>query len=153
MKTQMNKQNYTVYEYEKLYVNDPLSKSDFEALRLFVLKQESEGSVNACVPFENLKTDEVGACMKLGAKDGKEYLAVQNYVGTILLSTGTTIEILPKVGKLQEDRARDLVVEMLKVCGLIGHKSFQNANIDTKKMKIFEVYIRVFLNEVFKLYK
>jgi 5-methylcytosine-specific restriction enzyme subunit McrC len=43
---------------------------------------------------------------------------------------------------------------MLKKCGLISHKTFQKAEISAlKNLTIFEVYIRVFLDEVFALYK
>ena len=153
MKT--NCKSISVYEYQRLTVGNPLDKKDFDALRSFILNQEGEG-VNESVPFDELKTEEAGACMKLTANHGQEVLTVQNYVGTILLSTGTTIEVLPKIFKSETNNkceARKLVIEMLKTCGLISSKSFQNARIHEEKMSIFEVYIRVFLDEVFELYK
>ena len=150
-----NPEPIKVYEYQRLTVGNPLDKKDFDALRSFILNQEGEG-VNESVPFDELKTEEAGACMKLTANHGQEVLTVQNYVGTILLSTGRTIEVLPKIFKPEvnnEGEARKLVIEMLKTCGLISSKSFQNARIHEEKMSIFEVYIRVFLDEVFELYK
>ena len=166
----MNKHNFTVYEYDRLYVDkelllsekdeekekEKLSKDDFKELRSFILKQEEGASGSLSLP--GLETEEATACMKLSAnKHRQEILTVQNYVGTIMLSTGTTIEILPKLFKddKQENResARRLVVEMLKACGLITYKSFQNANLKYEKMPIFEIYVRIFLNEIFDLYK
>lgn len=166
----MSKHNFTVYEYDRLYVDkelllsekneekekEKLSKDDFKELRSFILRQEEGASGSLSLP--GLETEEATACMKLSAsKYGQEILTVQNYVGTIMLSTGTTIEILPKLFKddKQENRenARRLVVEMLKACGLITYKSFQNANLKYEKMPIFEIYIRIFLNEIFDLYK
>ena len=164
----MSNRNFTVYEYERLYVDKPfqapegdgkekLSKDDFNALRSFILKQE-EGA-GGSLSFKGFETEETTACMKLSAnKSGQEILAVQNYVGTIMLSTGTTIEILPKLFKdnkelSSKEQARKLVVEMLKACGIITYKSFQNAGLKYEKMPIFEIYIRIFLNEVFDLYK
>ena len=149
----MNKHNFTVYEYDRLYVDkelllseknkekekEKLSKDDFKELRSFILKQE-EG-VGDSLSLPGLETEEATACMKLSAnKYGQEILTVQNYVGTIMLSTGTTIEILPKLFKedkelvSSKENARKLVVEMLKACGLITYKSFQNANLKYEKM-------------------
>lgn len=152
------KKEKIVYEYNRLSVGNPswLNKADFAELRSFILKQE-EG-VGGSLSLPGLETEEATACMKLSAsKYGQEILTVQNYVGTIMLSTGTTIEILPKLFKddKQENResAIKLVVEMLKACGLITYKSFQNANLKYEKMPIFEIYIRIFLNEIFDLYK
>ena len=146
----MSKHNFTVYEYDCLYIDkelllsekneekekEKLSKDDFKELRSFILKQEEGASASLSLP--GLETEEATACMKLSAsKYGQEILTVQNYVGTIMLSTGTTIEILPKLFKddKQEnrERARRLVVEMLKACGLITYKSFQNANLKNEK--------------------
>ena len=152
------KEEKIVYEYNRLSVGNPswLNKADFTELRSFFLKQEEGASGSLSLP--GLETEEATACMKLSAsKYGQEILTVQNYVGTIMLSTGTTIEILPKLFKddKQENResARRLVVEMLKACGLITYKSFQNANLKYEKMPIFEIYVRIFLNEIFDLYK
>ena len=165
----MSKQNFTVYEYDRLWAHkeltsvnestkDELTERDFKELRSFILKQE-EG-VGESMTFQEFETEKAAACMKLSAdKTGKEVLTVQNYVGTIMLSTGTTIEILPKLfrngnaGGNASESARRLVVEMLKACGIITYKSFQNANLRYEKMPIFEVYIRIFLNEIFDLYK
>lgn len=163
----MSKHNYTVYEYDRLFVGKELrlseenekatlNKDDFRELRSFILKQEEGASGSLSLP--GLETEEATACMKLSAsKYGQEILTVQNYVGTIMLSTGTTIEILPKLFKGDEtpkrEEARKLVVEMLKACGLITYKSFQNVNLQYEKMPIFEIYIRIFLNEIFDLYK
>ena len=92
------KKEKIVYEYNRLSVGNPswLNKADFAELRSFILKQEEGASGSLSLP--GLETEEATACMKLSAsKYGQEILTVQNYVGTIMLSTGTTIEILPKL--------------------------------------------------------
>ena len=147
------------YEYQKI-TSDDIGERDFKELRSFVLKQEDEG-VNNYVPFDELKIEETSACMKLSSdKRGREVLTIKNYVGTIQLSSGTTIEILPKIyqnsekdNTTQEEKARKIVVEMLKNCGLIKYKSFQSAKLNIASLPIFEVYIRLFLSEVFDLYQ
>ena len=165
----MSNRNFTVYEYDRLYVDklllssesekeEKLSKDDFNELRAFILKQE-DGACGS-LSFKGFETEETSACMKLSAsKYGQEILTVQNYVGTVMLSTGTTMEILPKLFKgdkelvSSKEHARKLVVEMLKACGIITYKSFQNASLKYEKMPMFEIYIRIFLNEIFDLYK
>ena len=115
-----NETEKCIYEYSKLSVGNPswLTKDDFTELRSFILKQE-EG-VGGSLSFKGLKTEEATACMKLSVdKHGKEMLTVQNHVGTILLSTGKSIEILPKIFRdngqgNSPQEARLLVVEMLK---------------------------------------
>jgi hypothetical protein len=104
----MNKHNFIVYEYERLWAtkelpttdgkteNHPkLTKADFDDLRSFILRQEEGASES--LSFKAFETENATACMKLSAsKYGQEILTVQNYVGTIMLPSGTTIEILPK---------------------------------------------------------
>ena len=144
----MNKKPLILCEYDKI-TSDILGKEDFKELRSFILKQEEDG-INDCVPFDELKIEETSACMKLSAdKYGREVLTVKNYVGTIMLSSGTTIEILPKIYREQNKdnatEARTLIVKMLQTCGLMKYKSFQEADLTLEKMTIFEIYIRIFL--------
>ena len=154
--SKMLKEPLIFCEYDKI-TSDILGKEDFKELRSFILKQEEDG-LNDCVPFEELKIEETSACMKLSAnKYGKEVLTIKNYVGTIMLSSGTIIEILPKIYKQQDEKnrlnARKLIVKMLQTCGLMKYKSFQDADLTLEKMTIFEIYIRIFLDEVYKLYQ
>ncbi len=144
------------YEYQRI-TSDDIGKEDFKELKSFILKQEEDG-LNDCVPFDELKIEETSACMKLSAdKNGREVLTIKNYVGTIMLSSGTTIEILPKIYREQKkdnvNEARMLIVKMLQTCGLMKYKSFQEVDLSLEKMPIFEIYIRIFLDEVYKLYQ
>lgn len=150
----MQKQIF-VFEFDRISVGQPLNAEDFAELRSFILKQE-EG-VSGSMPTDT-EIEEAGACMKLSVVRGVETLTVRNYVGTIMLSSGTTIEILPKVfrngGEKNASDARALVMEMLQACGLISYKKFQNAALNAiKYSSIFEVYVRLFIDEVFLLYK
>ncbi|MBQ8196888.1 MAG: McrC family protein [Clostridia bacterium] len=152
----MNKKYHIFYEYKKITSSD-IGEKDFNELKSFILRQEEDG-VNESVPFDELKIEETSACMKLSAdKHGREILTIKNYVGTIMLSSGTTIEILPKIYNEQNSdnirNARALIVRMLQACGLMKYKSFQRADLALEKMTIFEIYIRIFLDEVYKLYQ
>ena len=89
-----------------------------------------------------------------GSKNGAETIFVKNYVGTIALPCGVTIEVLPKISKTGDKKAsRRLVIEMLRACGRIPYKSFQNADLNWDRLTLFEIYITLFLKEVTALYK
>lgn len=153
----MENKPISVYEFDRISVGHPLNAEEFAELRSFILKQEEGASGSTLTDTE---MEEAGACMKLSAVRGVETLTVRNYVGTIMLKSGTTIEILPKVfsdGDSDEEnkgKARALVMDMLQACGLISYKKFQNAALNAiKYSSIFEVYVRLFIDEVFLLYK
>lgn len=101
--------------------------------------------------------------MRLGAKKGVgETITARNYVGVITLKDGTTIEILPKIyappqeaGRAEKERAdaRRLLLEMLKTLRSAPCRSFQTAHVDAAQMDLFEIFIRMFLDEVFQIVK
>ena len=83
-------------------------------------------------------------------------ITAKNYVGIISMKDGVTIEILPKIcSKTETDtgRVKRLVIDMLKTLRNAPYKSLQTANIDVERMSIFEVFIRMFLDEVFLIVK
>ena len=102
-------------------------------------------------------TTQAGACIRPSTKDGGKAITFTNYVGTISLECGVECEILPKIAYngapdgLQQ--SRNLVVEMLKTCFNIPIKSFQQAQLNTARLPVFECFIRLFIDEVTSLYK
>ena len=83
-------------------------------------------------------------------------ITAKNYVGIIEIKDGTTIEILPKIYS-QEDvteaKVKKLVMDMLKTLRKSPYKSLQVANVSIDKMNIFEIFIRMFINEVLLIVK
>lgn len=147
----------TVFEFDRISVGSDenhLSKADFKELKSFILPHKDNESGDEGQEENGVITD-ASVCLTLGAYCGEEVIRVKNYVGIVSLKSGTTIEILPKIAKgaTSEETARRLVVEMLKACDKITYKSFQNAQLNYKRMNLFEVYIRLFLNELNELYK
>lgn len=171
--------NITVFEFDEISVgtgDKQLSKTDFDELKQFILPKRTEDERGA-----NLEIDETtltilrdaSACMSLGSKNGKEIIRVKNYVGMVSLKSGTTIEILPKTAKKAEELpdgvsseeqkkkrdeeirfSRELVLETLYASGMISYKSFQRANLEARRdMNLYEVFIRLFLDELDELYK
>lgn len=97
--------------------------------------------------------------MSLSARKGiGKVITAKNYVGIITMNDGTTIEILPKIYSAVEDddsgtKAKRLLIEMLKTLRDSPYKNLQMGSLNIEKMNIFEIFIRMFLDEVFLIVK
>lgn len=97
--------------------------------------------------------------MSLSARKGiGEVITAKNYVGIITMNDGTTIEILPKVYSAIEDddnasKTKKLLIEMLKTMRDTPYKALQTTNVNIEKLNIFEIFIRMFVDEVFFIVK
>ena len=126
-------------EFEFLqYKNDSeenyIEKTTFEAIEKFVLENETE---------QYLKITTKKAYGKV--------LQAQNYVGVIQTKDGTTIEILPKIQNVDENKSKDILINMLKTLKKSPFKNFNTANLKASKMPLLEIFISMFLEELSKL--
>lgn len=118
----------------------------FQQLREFILTNR------------NKDTDAL-EIMSLSARKGVgEVITAKNYVGIITLHDGTTIEILPKIHSDIEDdkngtRTKRLLIDMLKTLRNSPYKNLQTSSVNIERMNIFEVFIRMFVDEVFFIVK
>lgn len=121
-----------------------LPESTFFALENFVLTNRSK------------ETDAL-ELMGLSARKGiGKVIIAKNYVGVVSMKDGTTIEILPKIYSLVEtspEKTKKLLVEMLKTLKNSPYKNLQTTSVNVDKMSIFEIFIRMFLDEVFYIAK
>ena len=137
----------------------------------FVRGKEVEGSI--CLPpdtFDALEnfvlsnsTADTSALELMGISARKgvgKIITAKNYVGVITMNDGTTIEILPKIFShetIAEDdvkvKTRKLLVDMLKTLRNAPFKSLQSANVNIDRMNIFEIFIRMFVDEMFYIVK
>lgn len=130
----------------KIGDNITLTKRTFEQLENFILSNSN-------------KDTEALELMGLSARRGiGKIITAKNYVGIITMTDGTTIEILPKVHSTIEDdenasRTKKLLVDMLKTLRDTPFKSLQTTNVNVEKMNIFEIFIRMFVEEVFFIVK
>lgn len=121
-----------------------LSDSDFRNLENFILDNRNKSSDNS----EIMKISYLRGVGKL--------ITAQNYVGVISLKNGTVIEILPKIYRnnaQKEDDAKKILLKMLRAVYNIPYKNFQTANMELKNCNIFEVFIKIFIDEVFAVAK
>ena len=121
-----------------------LPQSTFDALESFILSNRSK------------ETDAL-ELMGLSARKGiGKIITAKNYVGLISMNDGTTIEILPKVyskSSPSDSNVKKLLVDMLITLRHSPYKSLQQGNVDIEKMSIFEVFIRMFIDEVYAIAK
>lgn len=121
-----------------------LPQRTFDALETFVLTNSTK------------ETDAL-ELMGISARKGiGRIITARNYVGVIKMDDGTTIEILPKIFSSETEDAgktKKLLVEMLKTLRNSPFKSLQTTNVNIEKMSIFEVFIRMFIDEVFSIVK
>ena len=89
--------------------------------------------------------------MGISARKGVgKIITAKNYVGVITMDDGTTIEILPKIFShetVTEGKVKKLLIDMLKTLRNAPFKSLQSTNVNIDKLSIFEIFIRMFVDE------
>ena len=90
-------------------------------------------------------------------------VSINGYVGVISLLNGFQIEVLPKVDlsctktddseETQLQETRQIFLKMLSYINYFPFKSFRNASLSSKKMNIFEIFIRIFIDDCWSLVK
>ncbi len=121
-----------------------LPESTFAQLENFILSNT------------NGETDGLDLMSLSARKRVGKVITAKNYVGIISMKDGTTIEILPKIYSKEDFTARQvktLFIDMLRSLQNSPFKSLQSTAVDTSKMNIFEIFIRMFLDEVYVIVK
>ena len=121
-----------------------LPQDTFDALENFVLSNSTS---------ETDALDIMGVSARKGI--GK-IITVKNYVGVITMDDGTSIEILPKIYSKEnftDGKVKQLLIDMLKTLRNAPFKNLQNTNVNIEKLNIFEIFIRMFIDEVFFIVK
>lgn len=121
-----------------------LPPDTFDALEDFILSNKSKGA-------------DAMELLHLSSRKGiGKIITAKNYVGVITMKDGVSIEILPKIYSYEpstEGKTKKLLVDMLKTLRNFPYKSLQTTHVDVAKMGIFEVFIRMFIDEVFFIVK
>lgn len=142
---------YTIREFQS-FCKAPASPGDgfiglpinvFDALERFILENRTESEDGA----------QAWELLSLSLKRGTKVISARNYVGTITLTDGTTIEILPKLDNADDLAARRVFLKMLRTVRDLPYKSFEKSYVETDRISLFEVYIRMFLRELGLLLK
>ncbi len=93
--------------------------------------------------------------MTVSARKGTgKIITARNYVGTIVMSDGTVIEILPKIyANSDTSCARKLLLDMLGTLKDPPFKTIQLARLKADRVPLFELFIRMFIDEVYLIAK
>lgn len=92
--------------------------------------------------------------LKPTQRNGARAVQVTRYVGVIRAPCGFQIEVLPKTGRnTSRDEARALLLRMLKCLAGFQHIRTSDADLDTQRMPLVEVFIQQFLLAVSALVK
>ena len=144
------RKTYQITEYgsfvrdKEVLGSTSLPPDTFDALENFVLSNS---------------TDDTDALELMGISARKgvgKIITAKNYVGVITMDDGTTIEILPKIFShetITESKVKKLLIDMLKTLRNAPFKSLQSTNVNIDKLSIFEIFIRMFVDEVFYIVK
>ncbi len=129
----------TIKEFEFLQYKDKTQKHFIE--------EETFGAIEKFV-LEN----ETMQYLKITTKKGfGKVLQAMNYVGVIQTKDGATIEILPKIQNIDEEKSKEILIKMLKTLKQSPFKHFNTANLKSSKMPLLEIFISMFLEELSKL--
>lgn len=136
-------------EFDKIgweELSDPtyhkITKEQYEDLRLFINKNSNTEDDSQLSNF-----------LRFGTFRSKEVIIPRNYVGVINIKNQIQIEILPKIDIDNDDKLKELFLKMLGSLRAFNHKSFKNAQLESSDLPIYEVFIRMYLNEVRDLLK
>ena len=142
---------YTIREYMGFTRNGPpragmisLPEHTFDQLEQFILSNRDESS--RAQPLE---------LMSLSARLGiGKVITAKNYVGVITTRDGTEIEILPKLtlaGGDSDQAIRKVFLTMLRTVQEAPFKTFRTAHLNTSRMRLLDLFVRMFLDEAHRL--
>ncbi len=150
----MSKKIYQITEYGSFITGrqvdgyTTLPPAVFEQLENFILSNTATNNVQSTDALE---------LMSISIKRGiGKIITAKNYIGVLTFDDGTTIEILPKIVSTvstHSQQVKKLVVDMIRSLTNVSYKSLQTANVDIERMPILDIFIRMFLEEVFRLVK
>lgn len=142
---------YELREYDTITYNDSYSKNEKYCV---VLKTDYDELKKYIESFDCCEDDDD---IRFFFQISNRGITARNYVGIIQLESGTQFQILPKVDLADDDinfqSTKHVLLDMLKSMLNFNGRTFEQANINTYKMNLYEIFINMYLCEVFKLIK
>ena len=144
-----------VKEYDTIVCNESLSSAQgyvyLEEKYFLELEQFIKEYVSASEEADILEF------MKIGYKRGVgDTVTFNSYVGIIELPSGFQIEILPKVSLGEDDnnaKTKRIFLKMLNCLKDFDGKVFSFASLNADKMNLYEIFIRMYIQEAWTLVK
>ena len=141
---------FTITEYSgftrgvEAFGYEALPQKTFDALEAFILANTDDGETGAVELLSLSARRSVG-----------KVITARNYVGLITMTDGTVIEILPKISGngISQKETKQIFLEMLKTLNDVNFKNFNVSDLWTDRLDLFEIFIKMFLDEVTVLTK
>ncbi len=141
---------FTITEYSgftrsvEAFGYEALPQKTFDALEAFILANTDDGETGAVELLSLSARRSVG-----------KVITARNYVGLITMTDGTVIEILPKISGngISQKETKQIFLEMLKTLNDVNFKNFNVSDLWTDRPDLFEIFIKMFLDEVTVLTK
>lgn len=129
-----------------------LRTKDFDALERWMSAQNRQEKNKRPTPPDGSESDPMPITYDARKREG---LRVRNYAGIVLLPSGDSLEILPKITeKLDENskaRGRKILCNMLSTVHHLSNLILPRASLGAGKMPLLEIFITCFLNDVSQL--
>lgn len=132
-------------DYKEQYGDRCLDKDSFAELIELIHAFDSDDSESDVLDFIK-----IGYRRNLG-----ETLTFKNYVGLIQMKNNYQIQILPKIEFVngENDETKKVFMKMLRCMKDFPSKVFANANLKIDRMNLYEVFINMYLQQVWALVK
>ncbi len=132
-------EKYKVLDYK----DEKNSKERFYELINFIRNFSSQKNYSDILDF-----------MKISYRRGiEDTVEIRNYVGFIQLDSSFKIEILPKIVFSTEENTKKILVNMINSLRNFNNKIFSNSQLNYRNMNIYEIFIRLYLQDVIILIK
>lgn len=150
----MTRTKYTIKEYDSFTKNPGVQLPNlhympepvFDCLEQFVLSNRPAAD-----------TDVLELMVVTSRRGVGKMISARNYVGVITMSSGIQIEILPKLysrnDESSERETKQIFLKMLKSLKEMPYKHFSISSLDQEKYSILDIFIRMFIEEVYTLVK
>ena len=143
-----------VKEYDTIVSNEALSS----AQGYVYLDENHFDELNRFIEDYENKMDETDVLefVKIGFRRDGRTITFKNYVGIIELPSGFQIEILPKISLAQDENnaeTKKIFIKMLNCLREFEGKIFNTAALNTDKMNLYEIFIRMFVQQTRDLVK
>lgn len=120
-----------------------LNKKAFQQLEQLILTFNEEEDINDTIEFLSISSK----------RNVGKVIRAKSYVGVLQINDQTQLQILPKIHGGTEVDSKKTFLKMLKSLKDFPSKNFNESNLNTDKMPIFEVFIRLYIREVQQLVK
>ncbi|MEK4713572.1 McrC family protein [Sporosarcina sp. FSL K6-5500] len=147
----MKKRLVELKEYDVIISNKEMSK---ETGAVYLDKASFSQLENLILTFnESNEADAIDFLTISSKRNVGKIIRAKNYVGVLQLNNGVQLQILPKIHGGTQDDSKKTFLKMLKTLKDFPSKTFNESNLNTEKMPIFEIFIRLYIQEVQHLVK